>query len=65
MLLELATRFNILLRDSFLLGDSQKDITAGKRAGVKTILLQKSYNKDIHGTADYNCSTYDEILELL
>ena len=65
MILELAEKFDVVLTDSFLLGDSQKDISAGKRAGVKTILLQNSYNQSIHGTSDYNCSSYAEVIELL
>lgn len=65
VILELAERFRVNLTNSFLLGDNQKDITAGKRAGVKTILFKKSYNKDIQGIADYDCSTYAEVMNLL
>jgi D-glycero-D-manno-heptose 1,7-bisphosphate phosphatase len=65
MILELAERFRVDLINSFLLGDNEKDISAGKRAGVKTILLKKPYNKDIHGFADYDCSTYAEVMNLL
>ena len=65
MIFELARKFDIVLLDSFLLGDNEKDITAGKRAGVKTVLLQNSSNRNIHGIADYNCSAYNEVIELL
>ena len=65
MIFELADKWGIVLGHSFFLGDSEKDIAAGKRAGVKTILLQNSYNQNIHGTADYNCSSYAEVIGLL
>ncbi|MGA9364098.1 MAG: HAD-IIIA family hydrolase [Bacteroidota bacterium] len=65
MILELAERFKVDLTNSFLLGDNQKDIAAGKTAGVKTILLKKPYNKDIQGIADYDCSTYAEVMNVL
>jgi D-glycero-D-manno-heptose 1,7-bisphosphate phosphatase len=65
MILEMAEKWGITLGDSFFLGDGEKDIIAGKRAGVKTILLQNSDNQSIHGTADYNCSSYAEVSRLL
>lgn len=65
MIFELADKWAIVLDHSFFLGDSEKDIAAGKRAGVKTILLQNSSNQSIHGTADYNCSSYAEVIGLL
>jgi D-glycero-D-manno-heptose 1,7-bisphosphate phosphatase len=39
MLLELAERWRVNLRASFLVGDSWKDIEAGRRAGCVTILV--------------------------
>jgi D-glycero-D-manno-heptose 1,7-bisphosphate phosphatase len=65
MILEMAQKWGIALGDSFFLGDGEKDITAGRRAGVKTILLQNPDNQSIHGTADYNCSSYAEVSRLL
>lgn len=37
MLLEAAKRFNIDLSQSFMIGDSERDVQAGKAAGVRTI----------------------------
>jgi D-glycero-D-manno-heptose 1,7-bisphosphate phosphatase len=65
MILEMAEKWGIALGDSFFLGDGEKDIIAGRRAGVRTILLQNSENQSIHGTADYNCSSYAEVSRLL
>jgi len=41
MLLELAARWGLSLRESFLVGDSWKDIEAGRRAGCVTILVSR------------------------
>jgi D-glycero-D-manno-heptose 1,7-bisphosphate phosphatase len=65
MIFEMADKWGIALGDSFFVGDGEKDIIAARRAGVKTILLQNSDNQSIHGTADYNCSSYAEVSELL
>jgi D-glycero-D-manno-heptose 1,7-bisphosphate phosphatase len=65
MILEMAKKWGITLGDSFLLGDGEKDIIAGRRAGVKTILLQNPDNQSIQGTADCNCSSYAEVIRLL
>lgn len=61
MLLDSQEALGINLDQSFFLGDSLKDLQAGKKAGVRTILLQTSYNRFIHGLADFNCNSFDEI----
>ena len=65
MLLDAARKHRISLKDSFFLGDGQKDIIAGRKAGVRTILLETHYNSDIHGMGDYNCKTTKEVINLL
>ena len=65
MLLDTAHMYKINLKESFFVGDGWKDVKAGKMAGVKTILLQTDYNKEIHGSADYNCNSIKEIVELI
>jgi D-glycero-D-manno-heptose 1,7-bisphosphate phosphatase len=44
MLLALAERWGVALADSFLVGDSWKDIEAGRRAGCRTILVGREPN---------------------
>ena len=65
MILDTATMFRINLSESLFVGDSWKDVKAGKRAGIRTILLQTDYNKDAHGSADYNCNSMKEIIKLI
>ena len=51
MLLKAAERFNISLADSWMIGDNETDVLAGKNAGCKTALLgEEKYGQDI--TAD-------------
>ena len=47
MLLEAAEKWGIDLRASFIIGDTWKDMEAGKRAGCQTILLDAVYNQDV------------------
>lgn len=65
MLLQSAEALNINLSHSFFLGDSLKDLQAGKRAGAITILLQTDYNRFIHGLGDMNCNSFKEIIKII
>lgn len=49
MLLKAASRYNINLRDSWMIGDSSRDVEAGKAAGVRTIALRTG-----HGAVSLN-----------
>jgi len=44
MILDLAKKYNIDLEESFMVGDTWKDISAGSTAGCKTVLIKKPYN---------------------
>jgi len=61
MILDAAGRLSLDLSQSLLVGDSPKDIEAGRRAGVWTILLEASYNRPAHGMADENFRSHREI----
>ncbi len=53
MLLQAAQEMDIDLSASWMIGDSERDITAGKRAGCKTVLLGQDRTADHYG-ADYS-----------
>lgn len=63
MLLNLAKAWDIDLTQSFMLGDTWKDMHAGKAAGCKTILLQTTYNQAVD--ADYQIQNLEELLEII
>ena len=44
MILKAKKEFNLNLKKSYVIGDREKDIIAGAKAGCKTILIKKSYN---------------------
>jgi D-glycero-D-manno-heptose 1,7-bisphosphate phosphatase len=48
-LLQAAKKWNIDLKNSYFVGDSYKDIEAGKNAQCTTFLIQKIYNVDVKG----------------
>ena len=46
MVFTLAKRYNIDLKKSFMVGDTDIDVLTGKRAGLKTILVKSPKIKD-------------------
>jgi D-glycero-D-manno-heptose 1,7-bisphosphate phosphatase len=42
MIITLANKYRISLKKSFIIGDSDNDILAGKKAGLNTILVKSS-----------------------
>ena len=48
MLLKAAEKFNIDLAASWMIGDREKDVEAGRRAGCRTCLLgEGEYGQDL------------------
>jgi D-glycero-D-manno-heptose 1,7-bisphosphate phosphatase len=42
MILDLANKYNINLKESWMVGDKQSDVEAGKNAGVNTLLIREN-----------------------
>ncbi len=53
MLLDAAAKHAVDLPRSWIIGDTWKDVEAGRRAGVGTILLATDYNLDAQSKADF------------
>lgn len=53
LLLQAAAEWEIELSRSYMIGDRLKDIDAGRRAGCRTILLSRPYNRGDESRADY------------
>lgn len=47
LLFRAAKKWNIDLATSFIVGDTESDVGAGKTAGSKTILIESGYNKGV------------------
>ena len=63
MLVEAAKEWRIDLKNSFIVGDTWKDIGAGKNAGCKTILWKMVYNDNVD--ADFKVKSFKEILKII
>jgi len=64
MILEAANEWAIDLKSSYVIGDSHKDIEAGKSAGCKTILIRRNYNKDFKDS-DFLINDIKEAVEII
>ncbi len=63
MLVELAREYGVVLGDSFMIGDSWKDMAAGRAAGCATIMLERDYNRG--AAADYRRPTLADAAALI
>lgn len=55
MLLDAAEKWNINLRNSFMIGDTGDDVRAGKAAGCKTIIISRHYNQGVGADFRVSC----------
>lgn len=58
-------KFNLNLRDSFVIGDRDKDIICGKSAGCKTILLKTKYNSHKSLKPNFTITSLKDILNII
>ncbi|MFH0907534.1 MAG: HAD-IIIA family hydrolase [bacterium] len=62
MLIEGANRHHIDLAHSWMVGDHERDVTAGRRAGCRTVLVHKD---PVETQADYRLDSMDEVPDFL
>lgn len=62
---EAVRKWGIDLVSSYVIGDTKRDMEAGKSAGCKTVLLSRPYNKDYHINYDFKVNSLNEFAELL
>jgi len=66
MLIDAVSKYNIDVKNSWMIGDHMRDIKAGKAAGVKTIFFGSEYktlNDD--DVPDNNALTHENVLEII
>ena len=61
MLLKAGIENHLIISESFMVGDREKDILAGKNAGCKTIFI----NKKKLGIADYCVNDHQELIKII
>jgi len=60
MLLDAAAELDIDLTESFMVGDRWRDIDAGRRAGCRTLLVDRGYDEGIGSEPDHRTSSFAE-----
>jgi len=65
LILETAKKYGIDLKQSFFIGDSWRDVKAGKRAGCKVILIKADYNQEIQKGCDFVVDNLKEALKVI
>jgi len=63
MLLDAAQIWNIDCERSFMIGDSWKDMQAGRSAGCMTILFDQPYNREV--TCDFRVNNFQQAIKLI
>jgi D-glycero-D-manno-heptose 1,7-bisphosphate phosphatase len=61
MLLDAAAQLGVDLKKSWIVGDTCKDVQAGRSAGLRTILHATDYNTEAQPTADFCFPSLAEI----
>ena len=57
--------FNISLKDSYVVGDRWRDLGAGKKAGCKTIFINREYREKNPYKPDFTVKSIKKILNIL
>jgi D-glycero-D-manno-heptose 1,7-bisphosphate phosphatase len=65
LILEAVKKWSIDLKKSYVIGDSWKDIGAGKAAGCKTLLIRRGYNKDFQKDYDFEVDNLKKTVEII
>ncbi|HEY9715325.1 MAG TPA: HAD-IIIA family hydrolase [Chroococcales cyanobacterium] len=65
MILQTLKQHDLKADESIIIGDSYKDILAGKAAGIRTIYYCQGYNSTVPCEPDYRVSKLIEALSLL
>ena len=65
MLLQAAQDMELELERSWLIGDSPRDVAAGRTAGLRTILVSRDKARIADAAADYSAATLAEAVEIV
>jgi len=64
MIVRAKNLFNLNLKNSYVVGDRWRDIGAGKKAGCKTIFINRKYNEKSRYKPDFSINTTQKILKI-
>ena len=60
-----ARRLNLDLSNSWMVGDRDGDITAGSRAGLRTVFIDRNWLEESGSLAEFKCASLTEAVELI
>lgn len=64
-LLDAAKKYQLNLRESYMVGDRWRDIEAGQRAGCKTIFIDYGYDEQQPLSMDFRVKTLGQAAEII
>jgi D-glycero-D-manno-heptose 1,7-bisphosphate phosphatase len=65
MLLESAEILGLDLSRSWMVGDRWRDVDCGKRAGVRTVLIDFGYSEELNSKPDYTVKTFAQAVTVI
>ncbi len=65
MLLDAASRWDVDLAASFMVGDRWRDIDAGHRAGLRTVFIDHGYDEELRAKPDHVVASLADAADLL
>lgn len=65
MLLELAAEYDLDLSASYMIGDRWRDVSAGKAAGCKTVMLGTTYGELQKDKPDYHVAELSQAVDII
>lgn len=65
MLLAAADKWGIDLAQSYMIGDTETDMSAGKLAGCATILLDRFYNQDLVHVSGFRVASLTDAVKVI
>lgn len=63
MLLSASRDWNVDLSTSFLIGDRWRDIEAGRRAGCRTVFIDRQYAEPLPQAVDFSATSFSHAVE--
>lgn len=64
MIIKAKNLFNLNLKNSYVIGDRWRDIRAGRKAGCKTIFINRNYNERKPYKPDFCINTTKQLLKI-
>jgi D-glycero-D-manno-heptose 1,7-bisphosphate phosphatase len=65
MLIDAAAALGLDLRRSWIVGDRWRDVECGRRAGVRTVLIDFGYDEELPSRPDHTVKSFREAVRAI